>query len=1650
VLTPERAREALEDQRVADWEKRREGRIRSLPPKAARVARVLADANFWGYGIKEDCGPAIEAMRAREREALGEALLPGLGAHLERMWKAGRDRPYQVGWERRAFRAPSVPAVTLDARQARLVFVVKSLEGYEPDPVWVARWAPHLHWENGFGPFLAAVIDAGGVEADAVFEVLIASAEGEDEVGGMGRHVVGGLLSASRPDGWEFVERLLLAAQRQEGLRQVVLESVDEAHPDAFRRMLGLVREHDLARFSATVRALNVWLALGFGAGEVRAINAIVERLLRYLDDPEEGRRAVEDGEAEDAYLALWAAAFANAPAAVSLARPLLADSDPERRFAAVHLLAELGLTTAVEALAPALEDGDLRVAARALDGMRWTFSEGGPDVSEPLERLLTRLERPKTNLEPILWPWTGRVLEASTVGATLATHVEKRDPMRLLPHQKALDPFWRARLVPHLGEQARASPAARAALLECVGDPSPQVREAAFGALEKITVDEAEALTLEALLTRKAGDLRRGVTGLLVGLGERKALESADRLLAAGDRMQRLAGLEVLRRLVEEGHSDTEARRRAVAYRREREQLDEAERTQLDALVEREEETPTLDDALGLLDVEGLSPGLKPQRHDVALITEASLAALRDLDALADEHRDARVPLEGWLLEKEDEGLLGDADWRFPRPSRSLAPVRGEQVELSPERLPLREVWESWLAERPASTRDADGFELLRALVVPVKERRPQFPGFRHELPGEDALLPERRRPELDYPHVVQAVAEWLALLHLPREGPAFLLDAVETHLALVPRGELLSDPQPDIPGVTFGRTPTWRERGWLAYLELARTVRQLRPSFWSQEDQLRLWRLERWVEAPLETSTLTLTDRLRGLRARKAAKHVRPPVTEVLLAFRAGVASEADVIAHLLGPREEDGYSRFDFHGLVQLSGRHPEPFAQADPRLTEIVQRCRERILEVELARGEAPTAASGLALALRHSGGLDVLVRLLAALGRGRFVRGWSYDSESREVVFSRLIRATFPTPEETPRAFAERSRAAAIAERRLLELAAFAPQWARHVEAALEWPGLASSIWWFHAHTKDVSWTVEPEVREAWAADVAEQTPLSSPDLLDGAVDVEWFERAHGELGVEHWNALMAAAKYCSTGAGHKRAELFAEAMVGRIDELDLRSRIVEKRHQDSVRALGLMPLPRGKRKREGTVLERYELVQEFVRTSRQFGSQRQASERRAAEIGLANLARTAGYRDPLRLSWAMEARGVADLADGPLTVTVGDVEVSLQIGDDGKPEVETRKDGRVLKSVPAAARKNTEVKALRKRATDLRRQASRMRTSLEAAMVRGDVFEGSELRELCQHALLTPMLAGLVLLGEGIAGYPIAEGKALIDHSGKRHAVGAREALRLAHPVDLLQGGAWSSWQRDCLARHVLQPFKQVFRELYVPTTDELADAGISRRYGGHQLQPRKALALLGSRGWVAHPEEGVRRTYHDAGLSAGLIFLQGFFTPADVEELTLETVSFFKTESAELVPITDVPARLFSEAMRDLDLAVSVAHAGGVDPEASASTVEMRANLVGETCQLLEIENVRLDEPWVLVDGQLGEYSIHLGSAVVHRRPGGAVCIIPVHGQHRGRIFLPFADDDPKTAEVLSKVLLLARDSEIKDPTILEQLRSA
>jgi hypothetical protein len=347
----------------------------------------------------------------------------------------------------------------------------------------------------------------------------------------------------------------------------------------------------------------------------------------------------------------------------------------------------------------------------------------------------------------------------------------------------------------------------------------------------------------------------------------------------------------------------------------------------------------------------------------------------------------------------------------------------------------------------------------------------------------------------KLRYDAIVKDVLAWLLRMEPPTGAADFLLDAAETTFTLIPEKERTRAPK-----------DAWDE-GWrgydnnlLVWLAVARRHGRLCPSEWSRTCHERFWKLLRWMDEPAPN-----------------VSRKRPDSSEVLAAFALGIATEADALDHLLGARNESGRYRSAFDSLREWSTRKPPQEFEQVPALRDIVERCRQRIIEVELDRGDTPTAASQPALALRYAGGLDTLVRLLQAFGKENFVRGYTYDNESKSSVFSHLIRCTFPAESDTPEEFAKQVKAANIPERRLIETAMYAPQWARHVEHCLEWKQFEEAVWWIHAHTKDRQWSVEQEIREAWSAQVTERTPLSGDDLTDGAVDVAWFWRCYDAL-----------------------------------------------------------------------------------------------------------------------------------------------------------------------------------------------------------------------------------------------------------------------------------------------------------------------------------------------------------------------------------------------------------------------------------------------------------------------------------------------------------------------------------------------------
>ena len=688
----------------------------------------------------------------------------------------------------------------------------------------------------------------------------------------------------------------------------------------------------------------------------------------------------------------------------------------------------------------------------------------------------------------------------------------------------------------------------------------------------------------------------------------------------------------------------------------------------------------------------------------------------------------------------------------------------------------------------------------------------------------------------------------------------------------------------------------------------------------------------------------------------------------------------------------------------------------------------------ILDSELRRGDTPAEYSAHIMGIHALSGAETFVRILRALGKDtldRSVYYWS-TSHSKRGNLSYLLARCAPGVGDDARKLAELLKDTDISEKRLIEAALYSPTWIDIIGEYLDLPGFQSACYYFMAHMNE-------KFDDQKKAIIARYTPLSEDELNLGAFDVDWFRSAHAQLGEKKFDLIYDAAKYISDGAKHTRARKYADAALGRFTAEDTEASVKDKRNKDLLMAYAIIPL-----EGEEDLIHRYLYIQQFLKESRQFGSQRSASEKKAVETALRNLATNAGFSDTMRLTLRMETKLVENNLELFGEKQAGEWVFRLAIDAMGTPEILCTKDGKPLKSIPAKAKKDPYVVRLQDMKKQLTDQYRRTRRMFEQAMEDNAEFTLEEMRQLWENPVVAPIVSRLVFRTGTQLGF--FDGTHLVSLSGEIIADAAGVKLAVAHPLHLFRCGQWHSFQKYLFDQKMVQPFRQVFRELYVKTKDELG-CFTSLRYAGNQIQPKKAAACLKERRWVADIEAGLQKVYYQENIVATIYALADWFTPADIEAPTLEYVAFYDRKSGQQLKIDDIPEVIFSEVMRDVDMAVSVAHAGAVDPETSHSTVEMRAAILSLILPLLKLSNVEVKGSHAFIDGKLGNYSVHLGSGVVHQLGGTMLNVLPVHSQHRGRYFLPFLDEDPKTAEIISKVILFAEDNKLKDPTILSQI---
>ncbi|MBE6640925.1 MAG: DUF4132 domain-containing protein [Ruminococcaceae bacterium] len=1235
-----------------------------------------------------------------------------------------------------------------------------------------------------------------------------------------------------------------------------------------------------------------------------------------------------------------------------------------------------------------------------------------------------------------------------------------------------------------------------RKTVIECLADRETSTRNAAYKILSKTELSDDEYRSIEDYLRFKGADIRKYVMEFLLKQDDAGLAECIGRLLESGREEVRLGGLDMLLQLKKDAKRSkiTDSFVSILAARAKSENLPSKEKILLESLVPNAAEIKMDEAALFSADDKYLPTEFDSDYTELCAKTFADYFPESKLPELIRDKKGGfnlfgkirsvltdNVACKSSVVAATDLMSLSKLIEAHKTDSFNyrngaemlLGNIRfAHQLSEIDEKLPFHELWQEWI-----KTNGITNKRLVNALVL--------FRAYKQKIRYSEACADSIRTVfgtgfeyGKEFPHsaVMHAVLNHL-LGWVPKDELARLASAVAIwFISCVPDDMVMirTPSQEELPvqlemahllaheqlNLVYGwlnckNTPDLKDIFPLAVASAERCVAATRKL--PDTDMLKVGNHYHYVGS---IHGRTLRD---PYESRSPVSKPLVGVSAYLFAAYQGIITEAQLFEFLLNANNlresmetvtavasayyEKGkqISAHDTYKVIrnarrvkQFLGKEGEPSAE-DMKLVKYVAHIYETVIPVvlssELRRGDSPAAYTKGIHGIARVYGANNLAGILSALGNDTLDRtayyGWG-EASDRKGSLSYLLSVCIPSDGDSADTLRAALAGKRITTKRLIEAALFSPEWIPIIGKYLEIESFESVCYYFMAHMNERFY----DKRKAM---IARFTPLSDDELNLGAFDVNWFRSAYDSIGEKEFDLIYDAAKYISDGAKHSRARKYADATLGKFEVDETEKTVSDKRNKDLLMAYALIPL-----EGEDDLCRRYLYIQRFRKESKQFGSQRAASEAKAVEMALTNLAINAGYSDTMRLTLRMEAKVIDDSRALLEEQIVDGVSFKIVLDENGKATLACAKEGKALKSVPAKLKKHETVLALTNLVKTLTEQYRRTRVMLERAMEDSTTFTFGELSALSEHPVVYPMLKNLVLISGDAVGFYVEKG--LVNDAGVIHNIEDNAEIKIAHPFHLYSKSCWRNYQKYLFENKIVQPFRQVFRELYVKTEEEM-DMLHSLRYAGNQIQPAKTVGALKSRRWVADIEDGLQKVYYKENIVAQIYALADWFSPADIEAPTLEWVCFTDRKTGKEIKIADIPDIVFSEVMRDVDLAVSVAHAGGVDPETSHSTTEMRAAILSFVLPMFRIANVKVEGRHAIVEGKLAEYSVHLGSGVVHQLGGAMIPVLPVHSQHRGKIFLPFVDDDPKTAEIISKVLLFAEDSKIKDPTILSNI---
>ncbi len=1620
------------------------------------------------YIIQEEKIKSVANLFDGKLNKLLRYLLGDEYAHLFHTYLKLKARcPYTHGYSRRSQRSANpllhighvIDALTQFLKLRATGFTVQAILNGGNTPEEIEAYKDSMNCQN----WMAAQIAEGN---QTVIEYLNNVLTSENNANRLNQgHLQAIAVSGYRPL-LELEGKLLLAAKLQEGLRQAIVETMDEGCPESYLHLFSVICDNGLQRFASVKRGIAVSTGIGEQDSSERITNKYVELIHRFLNDRKQAHSALQSKDTVELYLALWSIGFYNTEEIQTLVPEIIKKGAKYQVQTLLYFLRctqYSGMNHRISKNAferwykePSVVAAILPLYLSGLYLSRYGGHKDAPslhdyfDSKEEAVRHYEYLKQiyqsisAKEIYSPYVFPWESTELTRSEIVLRMAyiTWMTNNSALKddLCSYLPSLDTYMRAGYI-GVVLAPPTSPLQEEYVLQSLGDRSQDVREEAYKALSEMTLSPEQNQKVEELLRFKYSEMRIHAINLLMKQPKEQLADSIRRLLTDKVAERRLAGLDMMK-TIHNVEFLQDIYQELIPTVKEIQKPNPKEKVLIESLIgdgteESVTQHYTKDNGFGLYDP-SLEVSLPEITQDKGFNVKKAFEFIcfgraklvfKKLSKYIETYKneefkngygEARLVGNSVLINWSNYGGLSGLG--FPELWKAFYE---EEIGSYDKLLMMSFMLASTGTAKDEDDSDEEDEEDIKAdqkssnTFEPLVNR--MYAGITYRgLQKDLRKMPYYEQMSdiieaLAYEYKDEAVYQRLAVNMLLQLLP--LLNTKNIFRQYTSKHAWLRDK------LEYGEKqvvyPIHNNKFVNFWLEMPQ--KPMNDDLFIRYFTVRyqLYKLTNYME---HTPELEETD---------SYLHA----TDFARAWMMGIIPTEEVYREMMGRISSPSQIKAITMVLNDNVRFNKEKERYADIKnidfslFRSLVQKVVDRILEIELKRGDSETQVTSLAEELSYVYGAETFIRILQAFGKDTFIRDSYNWGSTKRGVLSSLLHACHPLPTDTSENLKKLAKQAEISDERLVEAAMFAPQWIELTEKAIGWKGLTSAAYYFHAHTNE---TCDDKKK----AIIARYTPIDVDDLREGAFDIDWFKDAFKTIGKQRFEVVYNAAKYISCSNSHTRARKFADATNGAVKAADIKKEIIAKRNKDLLMSYGLIPLGR---KPDKELLDRYQYLQKFLKESKEFGAQRQESEKKAVNIALQNLARNSGYGDVTRLTWSMETELIKELLPYLSPKEIDGVEVYVQINEEGKSEIKQIKDGKELNSMPAKLKKHPYIEELKAVHKKLKDQYTRSRIMLEQAMEDCTHFEENELRKLMQNPVIWPLLKHLVFICNGQTGF-YTDGL-LITVNAVCLPLKPKDELRIAHPTDLYTSGDWHAYQKFLFDKSIRQPFKQVFRELYVPTPEEI-EATQSRRYAGNQIQPQKTVAVLKGRRWVADYEDGLQKIYYKENIIATIYAMADWFSPADIEAPTLEYVCFHNRKDYKLMKISEIPPVIFSEVMRDVDLAVSV------DPETSHSTIEMRSVLVELTMPLFHFKNVTIKGSFAHIEGKLGKYNIHLGSGVIHQEGGAQITVLPVHSQNRGRLFLPFVDEDPKTAEILTKIIFFAEDDKIKDPSILNQIK--